>query len=142
MGADAIFACLGPALEIFSRYTRVEKANGETVSLKEYLEQVWAAVAKEALARIFAGADATGFEADARLTATWLWTLSTAAANGNGTSAVETLAVACSHMANTVMLAVYRRCKWPKRILLQCQLTLSLHSAATSNKLLAVRQLS
>ena len=54
----------------------------------------------------------------------------------------ETLAVACSHMANTVMLAVYRRCKWPKRILLQCQLTLSLHSAATSNKLLAVRQLS
>jgi putative DNA methylase len=48
VGADAIFACLGPALEIFSRYTRVEKANGETVSLKEYLEQVWAAVAKVA----------------------------------------------------------------------------------------------
>ena len=29
VGADAIFACLGPALEIFSRYSRVEKANGE-----------------------------------------------------------------------------------------------------------------
>src|SRR6202023_1651778 len=43
VGADAIFACLGPALEIFSRYSRVEKASGETVSLKEYLEQVWAA---------------------------------------------------------------------------------------------------
>ena len=26
VGADAIFACLGPALEIFSRYSRVEKA--------------------------------------------------------------------------------------------------------------------
>ena len=25
VGADAIFACLGPALEIFSRYSRVEK---------------------------------------------------------------------------------------------------------------------
>jgi putative DNA methylase len=40
VGADAIFACLGPALEIFSRYSHVEKASGETVSLKEYLEQV------------------------------------------------------------------------------------------------------
>ena len=38
VGADAIFACLGPALEIFSRYSRVEKASGETVTLKEYLE--------------------------------------------------------------------------------------------------------
>jgi len=77
VGADAIFACLGPALEIFSRYGRVEKASGEVVPLKEYLEQVWAAVAKEALTMIFTGADATGFEEDARLTAMWLWTLKT-----------------------------------------------------------------
>ncbi len=77
VGADAIFSCLGPALEIFSRYSRVEKASGENVPLKEFLEFVWAAVAKEALNMIFAGADATGFEEDARLTAIWLWTLST-----------------------------------------------------------------
>lgn len=83
VGADAIFACLGPALEIFSRYSRVEKASGDVVLLKEYLEYVWAAVAKEALAVIFQGADATGFEEDARLTAMWLWTLSTGS-NGNG----------------------------------------------------------
>ncbi len=76
VGADAIFACLGPALEIFSRYPRVEKASGEAVALKEYLEQVWAAVAKEALALVFKDADTTGFEPDARLTAMWLWTLS------------------------------------------------------------------
>ncbi len=75
VGADAIFACLGPALEIFSRYSRVEKASGEVVTLKEYLEQVWAAVAKEALALVFKDADTTGFEPDARLTAMWLWTL-------------------------------------------------------------------
>lgn len=78
VGADAIFACLGPALEIFSRFSRVEKANGETVALNEYLEQVWAAVSKEALTMIFTGADASGFEEDARLTAMWLWTISTA----------------------------------------------------------------
>jgi hypothetical protein len=83
VGADAIFACLGPALEIFSQYSRVEKASGEQVTLRVYLEHVWAAVAKEALAVIFHGADATGFEEDARLTAMWLWTLSTGA-NGNG----------------------------------------------------------
>ncbi len=75
VGADAIFACLGPALEIFSRYSRVEKASGEPVLLKEYLTYVWGAVAQEALAQIFQDADATGFEEDARLTAMWLWTL-------------------------------------------------------------------
>jgi adenine-specific DNA methylase len=82
VGADAIFACLGPALEVFSRYSRVEKATGEAVALREYLEHVWAAVAKEALAQVFKGADATGFEPDARLTAMWLWTLNAPGANG------------------------------------------------------------
>ena len=89
VGADAIFACLGPALEIFSRYSRVEKASGDAVTLKEYLEQVWAAVAKEALTMIFAGADATGFEEDARLTAMWLWTLNAGNTNGNGENSEE-----------------------------------------------------
>lgn len=84
VGADAIFACLGPALEVFSRYSRVEKASGEAVTLKEYLEQVWAAVAKEALTMIFRGADATGFEEDARLTAMWLWTLKTGDSDRRG----------------------------------------------------------
>jgi len=80
VGADAIFACLGPALEVFSRYSRVEKASGEVVTLREYLEHIWAAVSKEALNMIFKDADASGFEEDSRLTAMWLWTLST----GNG----------------------------------------------------------
>jgi len=83
VGADAIFACLGPALEIFSRYSRVEKASGEQVPLREYLEHVWAAVSQEALRMVFEGADTTAFEEDARLTAMWLWTLK-ADTNGNG----------------------------------------------------------
>ena len=88
VGADAIFSCLGPAMEIFSRYSSVEKASGEPVTLKEYMEYVWAAVTNEALDTIFAGADATGFEEDARLTAMWLWTLS-ASANGNGNGGTQ-----------------------------------------------------
>jgi putative DNA methylase len=85
VGADAIFACLGPALEIFSRFSRVEKASGEPVTLREYLEHVWAAVSREALALIFEGADTSEFEEDARLTAMWLWTLSTATDDGRTT---------------------------------------------------------
>lgn len=76
VGADAIFACLGPAVEIFSRYSRVEKASGEVVSLREYLEHVWTAVSREALSMMFDGADASGLEEDARLSAIWLWTYS------------------------------------------------------------------
>ncbi len=89
VGADAIFACLGPALEIYSRYSRVEKVSGERVELREYLEQVWAAVAREALSMIFEGADATGLEADARVTAMWLWTLSTSAKSGKGAASTS-----------------------------------------------------
>jgi len=89
VGADAIFACLGPALEIFSRYSSVEKTSGEKVELKEYLEHIWAAVAREALNMIFQGADASGFEEDARLTAMWLWTLRTTDANGHAVEAED-----------------------------------------------------
>lgn len=90
VGADAIFSCLGPALEIFSRYSKVEKADGSEVRLSEYLTHVWAAVAREALNMIFEGADASGFEEDSRLTALWLWTLHTSA---NGLDSQKELGV-------------------------------------------------
>ena len=86
VGADAIFACLGPALEIFSRYSRVEKASGEAVTLREYLEHVWGAVSNEALSMIFEDADAAGLEPDARLTAMWLWTVGGGKAQGGEVS--------------------------------------------------------
>jgi len=89
VGADAIFACLGPALKIYSRYSRVEKVSGEEVTLGEYLEHVWATVSREALSTIFRDADTEGFESDARLTAMWLWTLSTGNGNGNGEEAAK-----------------------------------------------------
>src|SRR5208282_2648839 len=55
------------------------RADGTPVVLREYLEQVWAAVAKEALSLLFKDVDAAGLEPDARLTAMWLWTLRTEA---------------------------------------------------------------
>ena len=89
VGADAIFACLGPALEVFSRYVRVERASGEPVALREYLEHVWAAISTEALSMIFRDADAAGLESDARFTAIVLWTLGSAAASGSSSDAED-----------------------------------------------------
>ena len=81
-GADLVFACIGPALEIFSRYAKVETAEGREVALAEYLEKVWEVVGRSALAQVLGTAEAKArngaagaVEEDARLTALFLWTL-------------------------------------------------------------------
>jgi len=81
-GADLVFACIGPALEIFSRYAKVETAEGREVGLPEYLEKVWEVVGRSALAQVLGTAEAKtrngaagAIEEDARLTALFLWTL-------------------------------------------------------------------
>jgi adenine-specific DNA methylase len=81
-GADLVFACIGPALEIFSRYKNVETAEGREVKLDEYLEKVWEVVGRSALAQVLGTPEATtrngaagAVEEDARLTALFLWTL-------------------------------------------------------------------
>lgn len=82
--AGLVFACIGPALEIYSRYARVETADGREVSLAEYLEKVWEVVGRVALQQVLGGeGDAGALEEDARLVALFLWTLqSTAGLNG------------------------------------------------------------
>ncbi|MGH7101564.1 MAG: hypothetical protein ACREFJ_04125, partial [Acetobacteraceae bacterium] len=81
-GADLVFACIGPALEIFSRHPRVETAEGEEVTLPKYLEKVWEVVGRSALERVLGTEEAVArngalgvLEEDARLTALFLWTL-------------------------------------------------------------------
>ncbi len=81
-GADLVFSCIGPALEIFSRYAKVETADGRDVALAEYLEKVWEVVGRSALEQVLGTAEAKArngvvgaVEEDARLTALFLWTL-------------------------------------------------------------------
>ena len=81
-GADLVFACIGPALEIFSRYRVVETVEGREVGLPEYLEKVWEVVGRTALEQVLGTAEAKArngaagaVEEDARLTALFLWTL-------------------------------------------------------------------
>ena len=91
-GADLVFACIGPALEIFSRYRTVETAEGHEVGLPEYLEKVWEVVGRAALEQVLGTAEAQArnglagaLEEDARLTALFLWTLQgTEASKKNG----------------------------------------------------------
>ena len=94
-GADLVFACVGPALEIYSRYSRVEEADGSPVALPQYLEKVWEVVGRAALERVLGTAeaharngDAGALEEDARLTALFLWTMQS---TGNGADKGETL---------------------------------------------------
>ena len=91
-GADLVFACIGPALEIFSRRRAVETADGRRIGLPEYLEKVWETVGRAALRRVLGAAEARArnglagaLEEDARLTALFLWTLqSTETSEANG----------------------------------------------------------
>jgi putative DNA methylase len=96
-GADLIFACIGPALEIFSRYSLVETADGRKVELNEYLEKVWEVVGRIALEQVLGTVETDGrdsaagaLEEDARLTALFLWTLQTTdSQNGSGEESKE-----------------------------------------------------
>ena len=88
-GADLVFACIGPALEIYSRYRVVETAEGRAVRLPEFLEKVWDVVGHAALKTVLGTVEGRGhndtvgeLEEDARLTALFLWTLQSTIASG------------------------------------------------------------
>src|SRR5208337_4291314 len=92
-GADLVFACIGPALEIYSRYARVEDPEGRIIPLggdpeapeaykRGFLAYVWEVVGRAALEEVLGTAEAKArngaagvLEEDARLTALFLWTL-------------------------------------------------------------------
>ena len=99
-GADLVFACIGPALEIYSRYSKVVDADDREIPLggdpeasephrRGFLAYVWEAVGRTALEQVLGTAEAKArngasgaVEEDARLTALFLWTLQST--NGNG----------------------------------------------------------
>ncbi|MBC7316908.1 MAG: DUF1156 domain-containing protein, partial [Chloroflexi bacterium] len=51
-GGDFFMSAIGPAVEAFGRYARVEKLSGEVVSVAEWLEYVYRLVAEFALERV------------------------------------------------------------------------------------------
>lgn len=88
-GADLVFSCIGPAMELYSRHPRVETADGREVKLDEFLAKVWEVLGLTALQRVLGGQEKTGettgaLEEDARLTALFLWALQSTTMAGNG----------------------------------------------------------
>jgi len=51
-GADFFMSAIGPAVEVFGRYGRVERLSGEPVTVSELLEYVQQVVAQFALERV------------------------------------------------------------------------------------------
>jgi hypothetical protein len=96
-GADLVFACIGPALQIYSQYAKVVDAEDREIPLggnpeatephkRGYLAYVWEAVGRAALEQVLGRAEANArdgasgaLEEDSRLTALFLWTLQTTA---------------------------------------------------------------
>jgi len=92
-GADLVFACIGPALEIYSRYSKVVDPDEKDIPLggdpeakepskRGFLAYVWETVGRIALGQVLGTTEAhvrsgmaEELEEDARLTALFLWTL-------------------------------------------------------------------
>jgi adenine-specific DNA methylase len=99
-GADLVFACIGPALEIYSRYSKVVDPEEREIPLggnpeadephkRGFLAYVWEIVGRTALQQVLGTSEAQArngmagaLEEDARLTALFLWTLQ--GTNGEG----------------------------------------------------------
>jgi adenine-specific DNA methylase len=73
-GADFFMSAIGPAVEVFGRYARVERLSGDPVTVAELLEYVRKVVAEFALRRILAEAHLGGVDALTRFYLLWRWT--------------------------------------------------------------------
>jgi adenine-specific DNA methylase len=77
-GADFFVSAIGPAVEVFGQYSKVEKLSGEEVSVKELLEYVRKVVSEFALERVLKRADLGGVDAQTRFYLLWRWTFGNA----------------------------------------------------------------
>ncbi|MGH7466984.1 MAG: DUF1156 domain-containing protein [Longimicrobiales bacterium] len=122
-GADLVFACIGPALEIYSRYSKVLDAEDREIPLggdptatephqRGYLAYVWEVVGRAALEQVLGTAEARArngaagaLEEDARLTALFLWTIQST----SGISALTVDAEALDDEQASALRAAARR---------------------------------
>jgi len=77
-GADFFVSAIGPAVEVFGKYSKVEKLSGEEVSVQELLEYVRKIVSEFALERVLKRADLGGVDAETRYYLLWRWTFGNA----------------------------------------------------------------
>lgn len=77
-GADFFVSAIGPAVEVFGKYSKVERLSGEEVSVQELLEYVRKVVSEFALERVLKNADLGGVDSKTRFYLLWRWTFKNA----------------------------------------------------------------
>jgi adenine-specific DNA methylase len=73
-GADFFMSAIGPAVEAFGKYARVEKLSGEPVTVAELLEYVRKVVSEFALERVLGLAQLGSVDAPTRFYLLYRWT--------------------------------------------------------------------
>ncbi|MCL5959147.1 MAG: DUF1156 domain-containing protein, partial [Chloroflexi bacterium] len=73
-GGDFFMSAIGPAVEIFGKYTQVERLSGEPVTVGELLEYVRTVVSEFALERILRSAQLGGVDMPTRFYLLYRWT--------------------------------------------------------------------
>ena len=77
-GSDFFIAAIGPALEVFGRYEKVETYSGEEVSAKDLLELIRSIVSEYALSRILKNVQLGGIDPETRFYLLWRWAYNSA----------------------------------------------------------------
>jgi len=73
-GADALLSAIGPALEVYGRYSKVEKVSGEPVSVSEFLDKVREVVAHHALTTVLSEQELGKLDSETAFYVLWKWT--------------------------------------------------------------------
>jgi putative DNA methylase len=73
-GADFFISAIGPAVEVFGKYSRVENLKGEEISAKELLRYVRKIVGEYALERILKTPSLGGVDVETQFYLLWRWT--------------------------------------------------------------------
>lgn len=77
-GSDFFVAAIGPALEVFGRYEKVETYSGEEVSAKDLMELIRETVSAYALSRILKNVHLGGIDPETRFYLLWRWAYNSA----------------------------------------------------------------
>lgn len=90
-GADALLSAIGPALEVFGKYKRVERVSGEQITVVEFLERMREAVAHHALATVLSEQELGKVDPETALYVLWKWTFESnqLPQNNNGDTSEE-----------------------------------------------------
>jgi putative DNA methylase len=72
-GADYFVSAIGPAFEVFARYTRVIRLSGDEVSIADLLELARKSVARYAMGRLLGGDSLRVLDERSLLYVTWRW---------------------------------------------------------------------